>query len=680
MLKNLKLEKGEKLSAIARTDETFTSINLSMPVGSYTDKKNRIVRLFHSLRFLDSLQFMSQSLESLAKTLKADDFALLRQHFSGVPDQVFEKLTKKGFFPYSFLDSFQKFDEPLPPLGIDWKNTLTGTVDITPDQYNEAVTIYEAFACKNLRDYHDLYLQTDVFLLADIFEKFRRVCLKVYKLDPAHFYSAPNLSWDAMLISTDAKLGLLDEIDKLLFFERGIRGGVNGVGEIRHFCANNGLLPHHNPSKATTFGAFFDVTSLYAGTMQKMMPIGNYKWNTALTLQQILDTPADADVGFFVEVDLLYPKELHDTHNGLPLAPEKRQIMPQWLSAYAKSFGLKPNKVPKLIETLFDKKNYVCHYENLKFYVKHGLVVEKLHRVCEFNQSKWLGVYIEKNTIMRKQAENDFEKNFFKLMSNACFGKTMENLRKRSKIAFVGNVQQAESMIQKPSFKSFNIVNENLVSVSFKSSSVLWDKPTPVGASILDLSKLSLYKFHYEQMVPRYSAAKLKLAYKDTDSLLYCVETENLYQDMASFKHLLDLSDYPKDHFLYDPTNKKVPLTMTDELQGKVLREVVCLRSKLYSIDFVGGKKQSAKGVAKSVKKTLHHDLFKKCLLSKEQVTKTMFQLKSVNHQIVVNSVEKIALSAFDDKRYILNDGIASLAYGHYAIPVPDQGIFRFLI
>ena len=281
---------------------------------------------------------------------------------------------------------------------------------------------------------------------------------------------------------------------------------------------------------------------------------------------------------------------------------------------------------------------------------------------------------------MRKQAENDFEKNFFKLMSNACFGKTMENLRKRSKIAFVGNVQQAESMIQKPSFKSFNIVNENLVSVSFKSSSVLWDKPTPVGASILDLSKLSLYKFHYEQMVPRYSAAKLKLAYKDTDSLLYCVETENLYQDMAGFKHLLDLSDYPKDHFLYDPTNKKVPLTMTDELQGKVLREVVCLRSKLYSIDFVGGKKQSAKGVAKSVKKTLHHDLFKKCLLSKEQVTKTMFQLKSVNHQIVVNSVEKIALSAFDDKRYILNDGIASLAYGHCAIPVPDQGIFRFLI
>ena len=144
---------------------------------------------------------------------------------------------------------------------------------------------------------------------------------------------------------------------------------------------------------------------------------------------------------------------------------------------------------------------------------------------------------------------------------------------------------------------------------------------------------------------------------------------------MAGFKHLLDLSAYPPDHFLYDPTNTKVPSNMADELQGKVLREVVCLRSKLYSIEFVGGKKQSAKGFTKFVKKTLHHDLFKKCLLSKEQVTKTMFQPKSSNHQIVVYSVEKIALSAFDDKRYIFNDGIASLAYGHYAIPVPDQDI-----
>ena len=142
---------------------------------------------------------------------------------------------------------------------------------------------------------------------------------------------------------------------------------------------------------------------------------------------------------------------------------------------------------------------------------------------------------------------------------------------------------------------------------------------------------------------------------------------------MSTFKHLLDLSDYPEDHILHDKTNKKVPLTMTDELNGKILKEVVCLSSKLYSIDYLGGTKQSAKGVQKSVKKTLHHSLFKNCLLSKSTVRKEMTQLKSVGHQIVVNSVNKIALSCFDDKWYILDDTVSSLAYGHYSLTVSLQ-------
>ena len=326
-------------------------------------------------------------------------------------------------------------------------------------------------------------------------------------------------------------------------------------------------------------------------------------------------------------------------------------------------FCIKPNKTLKLIETLLDKKNYVCHYENLKFYIKHGLIVEKLHRVCEFQQSKVLGVYIEKNTVMRKQAMNNFEKSFYKLMSIACFGKTMENLRKRSKVKFVSNPQQAEAFTQRATFKPFQIIRLDFVCVSFKNSSSLWTKSTPVGASILDLSKLSLYKIHYEEMVPRYSSSQLKVAYKDTDSLLYLIETPDLYSDMASFKHLLDLSDYPQEHFSHDLTNKKVPLTMTDELPGKVLREFVCLRSKLYSLDYVGGK-QSAKGVQKSGKKTLNHDLFRNCLFSKKEVIKTMTQLRSHCHQIVVNEIDKVAISSFDDKRFLLENGVSSLALG----------------
>ena len=354
ILKQLKLKAIEELSAIAKTDETFISFSIKIAVASYKKQSGQLVKLHESLRFLDSYQFVSQSLENLAKTLKASDFSILKQFFSNIPYHLFVKLTQKGFFPYSYLDSFEKFKEPLPTYGDSWKNSLTGAIDITPSDYQHALNIYQEFGCRNLGDYHDIYLKTDVLLLADIFEKFRNVCLKLYALEPSDF-SAPNLSWESMLNSTNVKLGLLQDVD-MLFFERGIRGGINGVGELRHFTANNPQLKSFDPNEKTTFGAFFDVTYLYAGTMQKMMPLGNYKWNSVITLDQILGTLEDSNVGYFVEVDLKYPQHLRDSHNGLPLAPGKLCVRSSWLSPFAQTFGLKSSKTPKLVKTLFDKK------------------------------------------------------------------------------------------------------------------------------------------------------------------------------------------------------------------------------------------------------------------------------------------------------------------------------------
>ena len=155
-----------------------------MPVGSFTNKSGKTVKLFQSMGFLDSYQFVSQSLDNLAKTLKTGDFLLLKEFFSNIPDQLFCKLTQKGFFPYSFHDNFAKFEELLPDFGDSWKNSLTGKADITLQDYQHALDIYKKFGCTNLGDYHDVYLKTDVLLLADIFEKFRSVCLNVYQLHP----------------------------------------------------------------------------------------------------------------------------------------------------------------------------------------------------------------------------------------------------------------------------------------------------------------------------------------------------------------------------------------------------------------------------------------------------------------------------------------------------------------
>ena len=167
--------------------------------------------------------------------------------------------------------------------------------------------------------------------------------------------------------------------------------------------------------------------------MQQTLPVDSYEWNETITSREILATSNDSVVGFIVEVDIAYPSSLHDSHNDLPMAPEKILIRKSWLSPYAQSFNVKlqSDGREKLVETLLYKSRYVCHYRNIKFYVNQGLKVRKLHRVIQFRQSKWLGEYNSKNTIMRKQATNDLEKNFHKILSNACFGKTMENLRNR---------------------------------------------------------------------------------------------------------------------------------------------------------------------------------------------------------------------------------------------------------
>ena len=474
IIKNLKLNNGEKLSAIAKNDETYISLSLDVPMERFKSKSGQHIVLYRSLRFLDSFQFMSQSIDTLTKTIDKGDFRLLKAGFPDIGGELFEKITRKGVFPYNFLDSFEKFNEPFPPHGPLWYNSLTKSVDITKEQHTFALGVYNDFKCRNLGDYHDVYLRTDVLILGDFFQKFREACMQVYNLDPAHFYSAPNLSCDAMLITTGVKLELLQDIDQLLFFEKGIRGGINGLGALRHFEANNKYLENFNPDEESTFGAFFDVTSLYAGTMQKEMPVGGYKWCTEITLSEILSTPADSAFGYFVEVDLAYAAEVHDVHNDLPLAPEKIKIPTEWRSDYAKSFGLNVgSSTEKLVETLLDKTHYICHYENLKFYLKHGLKVKKLHSVGEFQQSKWLGAYTAKNTTMRKQASNDFEKFFYKLMSNACFGKTMENLRQRGNMRFVTTEAQAETFVQRVTFKNFKIISDALVSVSFSGSSVI---------------------------------------------------------------------------------------------------------------------------------------------------------------------------------------------------------------
>ena len=238
----------------------------------------------------------------------------------------------------------------------------------------------------------------------------------------------------------------------------------------------------------------------------------------------------DTNRGFIFEVDLDYPESLWDSHNDYPLTPDK----------------VKGND--KLICSLLPERHYVVHYKNLKQYLKEGMILKKVHRGIKFYQSPWMEPYIRKNTDLRKTASNAFEKDFFKLMNNSVFGKTIENIRKRQNVKIVDNRKLANKLSSKPNFERVTICDENLIACHMKKTEVYFNKPIYVGQAILDLSKTLMFDFHYNYIKNKYGD-KAELLFTDTDSLMYLIATQNVYKDFSKdIKKKFDTSDYPENH------------------------------------------------------------------------------------------------------------------------------------
>lgn len=393
-----------------------------------------------------------------------------------------------------------------------------------------------------------------------------------------------------------------------------------------------------------------------------------------------------------MKVDIHYPKELHDEHNDYPLAPEKKLVTDDMLSPYATELktklGINEDKLPKLVPNLMDKQGYVCDIRAVKFYVDHGLKVTKVHTVLTFNQSTWMKQYIDFNTYMRARAKNDFEKDFFKLMSNATFGKTMENLRGRVDMEFISSnsawgehaIKHDRTVARKlasPLYNGHVIYNADLAAVKRKKKLLVLNKAIYAGMSILDLSKLHMFGFHFDVIKPRYGE-KAKLLFTDTDSLCYEVKTDDFYKDMWDQKELYDFSGFPEDSPFFDKTNKKVLGKFKDECDGEAPSEFIGLRPKMYSLKVGSKEKQTGKGIKTGyVKKHLSHEDYSRCLMSVErsdqQQLATFVKFNTSKHIVTTDQVSKVGLCCYDNKRFLLGDGITSYSYGHYRIEHPDE-------
>ena len=390
-------------------------------------------------------------------------------------------LLRKGVYSYEYIDSWEKFNETSLSIKEDFYSCLN-IEDIEDIDYRHGNHVFNNFKLNNLGDYHDLYVQSDTLLLADVFENFRDMCLKEYELDPAHFLSLPGLAWQACLKKTNIELELLTDYDMLLMVEEGTRGGICHSIQ-RYAKANNKYMKSYNNNEESSYIQYLDVNNFYGWAMSKKLPANGFKWiDTSETSNKTAEHVINEDFiknynendtkGYILEVDVEYPKRLHELHSDLPFLSERMEV----------------NKCKKLVCNLFNKKKYVAHINTLKQALNHGLKLEKIHRVIEFNQEAWLKPYIDMNTELRKEAKNDFEKDLFKLMNNSVFGKTMENIRKHRDIKLVATDKKRSKLVSEPNYHTINLISEDLSIIEMKKTKVRMNKPIYLGLSILEIS------------------------------------------------------------------------------------------------------------------------------------------------------------------------------------------------
>ena len=592
----------------------------------------------------------------LIKHMDKDDKRELRC----LPQSV-EKILSFTWGRCKFVDTRAFLDAPLPELVASLRAANPAALSSVDVQVLASPT------------------KQQVLQLLCVFEAFRAQAQRDVGLDPAHFVGVPGLAWTAMLRKTKARIGCFREgqEDMLDFVQSAIRGGVCAIRK-RLARANNPLVDGYDATQPTSWLQYLDCNSLYPSAMLEKLPVGDFEWveldgfedEANFVTSDLFPWSPASDEGFFVQADVSCPTTLHEAHNDFPLLPEQRAFGPSpFMQRMAETLSLNRTSLPKLIPNLCDKERIACHVRELQQAMQQGLQVTKIHRALKFRQSAFLKPWIELCVAQRRAAQSAFEGEFWKLMMNAVFGKTCEQVQNRLDVKFVkaGNVERLQRLTCRPQFKDAHAITPDLLAVELGKCRVTFNKPIAVGAAILGIAKASLADFWYGCIKAKYPQAQLCMT--DTDSLLFHVETPNLYGDMAGDTRY-DTSNYPRDHPLYCADRAKIPGFFKDETGGRVIREFVGLRSKMYSLEMADGgpTKKAAGGILLIAADKLTHQQYREALHA-STVHKVSFSInKSTQHTLTVEEVERVGLCPYDDKVWVADDGITTFAHGHKSI------------
>lgn len=430
--------------------------------------------------------------------------------------------------------------------------------DLTEEEVNEKAyihgeKIWKEMECKDMGQYHDIYVKLDVALLADIMREVREILFTKYELDMYQYFSIPMFSFDCMLKFTKVKLEYIKDPTIHLFFEQSIRGGYCGPASVRMAKANNKFMgDDYDANKPSSYILYLDANNLCKNfytclspknriiflkkqifysdgkAMSEPLPVGGFEFVEGEALKEIQTLKEDfvkklsktSEYGYTFEVDLTIPKHLEEKFSDFPPCPAKRTIRKDELSTsyqipLQKELDINDSVLTseKLIADLYDKENYTVHFSVLQKYISLGVQIKRVKNVVKFRQERFLKKYIDQNTIFRNlPGTTEFERDFWKLMNNSVFGKMIENVRNRQKVRIVLTQEYCSKLVKLPTMQFIEIINNDLAIVSLKKSSVYLDRPIYVGCAILDYAKEIMYDFHYNFTVPTYGK-NAKLVY-----------------------------------------------------------------------------------------------------------------------------------------------------------------------
>ena len=612
--------------------------------SGYYGNKNDI-----KISFVDSFAFLNSSLDSLSSKLTNFRF---KKNFDNISAEYYNR---KMSFPYEYVDSIEKlYEKELPKETEKWYSKLTQK-NVEQEKIDDAINSFNKLKMETIKDYMMFYLKIDVFLLAEVYENFRNTAINNYDLDPCHYFTTPGFAWDCALKFSKIVLEPLKSCELVSFFnEEGvIRGGISSVSTIKHKKIKN--------ENESIF--YFDVTNLYGYAMTYPLPFGNFeifelnKESLNDQEQNIFDNwTFESNFGYIYEVDLTIPDCLHFFFNDLPPFVEKTN--------------------GKLIANLNDKFNYKTHICLLKQGIRFGVKIIKYHRVVKFDQKPWLKEYVEFNTLKRKNSTDKTEKDFFKLMNNAVYGKTMENIFKQSSLKFYSKNDKrfAERDLSKGKIKFFDNFTENLI-YGEKCTIPIFNKPIYVGFCILEISKMRMYELLYDVIKKNFQ--KSMLMYMDTDSFVISMNESrkdviDKLHNIAELKNNFDLSGYGIDF-----SNEGKLGTFKDEYPKKIIKEFITIRSKTYFINFDNGEIViKNKGCVKS-ENSLSIDDFTNSLYNEEyKKDGEQSHIRSFNHDVyTVVAMKNIINSKLDDKRITLfnSDGKRT----EYTIPIGSKALIN---